>query len=88
MNDLTFEEASEAAFRRQAEAIGADWTNPETIGAVSDQLLFLRNNPAREEDQADGESTFKVWTTWGCEAEAAIIVGRLASRGWVLVRKT
>ena len=88
MSDLSFREAEQAAVRRQAEELGADYgIDAESRLALTDQLVFLRNNPAHVDDpivfDSGNELTYIIG--WACEDEAAILLGRLAERGWRLV---
>lgn len=91
---MSFQEAHVAAIRRQAEGHGADFSDEAAMLALSDQLGFVRNVPISEEDvpvdlegpDAEVHSTIHVVLAWDCESEAAIILGRLARRGWRLVR--
>lgn len=86
MSDLSYREAELTAFRRQAESLGADYSIDVGARAVlSDQLVFLRNNPAHIDDPVALENgEFTAMIGWACDDEAAIILGRLAKRGWKL----
>lgn len=96
VNDQTYAEAEDAAMRRQAELIGADFGIDLKVRAVlSDELGFLRRNPAHVDDPVvwnggqindDGTVELTMILGWGCDHEAAILLGRLAERGWRLVR--
>jgi hypothetical protein len=90
VTDLTFEQAENAAMQRKAEQFGADYAIDSAARiALSDQLVFLRNNPAHIDDPivyAGGGGTLTAVIGWGCDDEAAILLGRLAARGWRLVR--
>jgi len=87
MSDETYEQAQEQAFRRQAEGLGAAYDIDATArGALSDQLGFLRNNPAYVETPDLPEGELSLMYGWGCDDEAAIILGRLQRHGWRLER--
>jgi len=89
VSDLSYADAEEQAFRRRAEAIGADYgIDIAARSVLSDQLGFLRNNPASTDDLPLLDGELHMMVGWDCDDEAAIVLGRLRERGWVLVRAT